>query len=210
MKMKLRNIVSISASLFFFSAIAVSAPNQETAKDSPFDYEINTPVVPTKAARAVERHIAALSKHFEGEDFDIGFTRNNEVLVVTIPAAKLFRPNETSLIPAAKKILSHFSRAIDHPDSYRLVVAVYADDTGDGEYSRRLTSDRADAIMKVFNDMARKAHISPNITYHYFGSKKDKFLVPNNSIANRAKNRRVEIYIVPLQKTIDAARGNNS
>ena len=130
--------------------------------------------------------------------------RNNEVIKATIPAEKLFAPNETKLHAGAEELLNDFRAFIDHPEMYRLIVAVYADDSGDEQYSFQLTEERAMAVKKAFTRMASAEVVSPNIDYYWFGN--TKFAYPNNSLANRAKNRRIEIYIVPEAKFIDASK----
>lgn len=181
---------------------------QSTVSTGPdWDTKLATPAVPAKASAAVARHIDNISKWFKGKGLTTKTVRNGEVLVVTLPASELFTPNSTELVDGATTHLNVFERAIEHPESYRILIAAHTDDTGDDTYSDRLTKERAEVVMATFESIARHKGVKPNIYYYWFGSKRPA--VENNSIANRAQNRRVEIYIVPEARTIDGARSGN-
>lgn len=169
----------------------------------PFDENINTPAISSKHSRAVVRHIESIRKKFAEKGLDTKTIRNGEVLVVTIQADQLFSPNETELTTGGRAKLNYFRQAINYPESYRIVVAVYADDTADSQYSENLTRERANAVKAEFQKIA-EGILVPNIDYYWF--KNTRFLFPNNSIANRAKNRRVEFYIVPEAHIIEASQ----
>ena len=83
------------------------------------------------------------------------------------------------------------------------MVAVYTDDTGDDKYADNITEARAEAIHDVLTNLMEHSGIEPNLYISSFGNERP--LVQNNSIENRAKNRRVEVYLVPEKRTIDAA-----
>ncbi len=65
--------------------------------------------------------------------------RNREVLVVTIPASKLFGPNQTELLESAGRFLEPFRRYLKEPDMYRVLVVMHTDNTGSEAYRENLT-----------------------------------------------------------------------
>lgn len=202
-----RSVVKYVAAMVVMAVFAVTGHvSAQTTDAAGMDWATNlaTPAVPPKASASVARHIETISKWFKNNGFDTRFVRNNEVLVVTIPASDLFGPNLTDMIAGAAEKLNVFERAIVHPESYRILVAAFADDTGDDTYSIEMTRKRATAVKDVLDKIGARKGVKPNIYSYWFG--REKPLVPNNSIANRAKNRRIEIYIIPEKRTVDNAR----
>lgn len=171
--------------------------------EMPFDENLKTPAISSKHSHGVVRHMESIRKKFVEKGLETKTMRNGEVLVVTISADQLFPPNETKLTPEGAVKLSYFRQAVIHPESYRLVVAVYADDTADTQYSENLTHQRANAVKAEFEKVAEGSMVL-NMNFYWFGN--SKYLLPNNSIANRAKNRRVEVYIVPEAHIIEASQ----
>lgn len=201
----IKYISSLSAAILV-SAIPVlaSSPSDIHGGDSGWEVNLATPAVPPKANASVARHMETIRKWFEARNLNAQVTRKNEVVKIIIPAEELFAPNVTTLKQGSDAILSHFAQAVSNPDSYKVLIAVFTDDTGDTEYSNKISSARAQAVNTALRQLANKAGVAPNIDYYYFGNKKP--IKANNSVDNRAQNRRVEIYLVPENKTIEAAR----
>ncbi len=204
--MKLTSYISICAAAVLSATLSVQAesPAKTQAGASEWEITLASPAVPTKANASVSRHMETIRKWFANKGLDAQVTRKNEVVKVTIPADKLFAPNSTVLKPEADAVLRNFSQGVSQPGSFKVLIAVYTDDTGDNEYSNSVSIVRAQAVDKALRTLAINSGVSPNIHYYSFGNRNP--VKPNNSIENRAKNRRVEIYLVPESKTIDAAR----
>lgn len=127
--------------------------------------------------------------------------RNKEVLLVTIPASKLFAPNSVELLPGAGDILAPFRRYLKDPDMYRVLLVMHTDNTGDDLYRTNITSYRADAVFDWFvNSGADTRYLFP------YAVGDDMPLHSNTSFTDRAANRRLEIYLVPGQKMIEQAK----
>lgn len=206
MEMNSRFLTVILAFFITFTAMKSLAQDNLTNSTSSLTLEENIakPAVSPKAASAVSRYMKSTGNKFAEKELDVSMKRNDQVVMVTLPADRLFAPNSMTLTPKGEALLNYFRQAVEHPELYRVVVAVYADDTGDEEYTTMLTSIRADAIRRVLNAMAPKGKSSPNIDYYWFGP--ERYIVPNNTIANRAKNRRVEFYIIPENQLIESSR----
>ena len=127
--------------------------------------------------------------------------RNKEVLLVTIPASKLFLPNDTVLRPEAAALLNPIKRYLKDPDMYRVLMVMHTDNTGSGAYRDKITEERSTAIFDWFEDQ------NVNTTYLFpYAYSDDMPLVENNTMNNRARNRRLEIYLTPGKKMLEQAK----
>lgn len=127
--------------------------------------------------------------------------RNKEVLVVTIPAELLFAPNSTELKPSASDYLLPIRKYLREPDMYRVLLAMHTDNTGSDRYRDQLTLDRVESVFNWFED----SNADTRYLFDYAMSD-DIPLLPNTSMENRAKNRRLEIYLVPGKKMLEQAK----
>ncbi len=127
--------------------------------------------------------------------------RNKEVLLVTIPASALFGPNATELLPNAGEFLAPFRRYLKDPDMYRVVMVMHTDNTGSEQYREELTNARADSVFEWFD----KSGVNTSYLFPYALSDTMP-LAENTSVADRAANRRLEIYLVPGTKMVEQAK----
>lgn len=127
--------------------------------------------------------------------------RNKEVLLVTIPAHLLFGPNMTELKPGAADYLAPIRRYLKDPDMYRVMLVMHTDNTGSEPYREQLTADRVNAVFDWFDNSGSDTRY---LFSYALGD--DMPLKPNDSMDNRDKNRRLEIYLVPGQKMVDQAK----
>lgn len=127
--------------------------------------------------------------------------RNKEVLLVTIPADRLFMPNETELRPDASSYLSPLKRYLKDPDMYRMLLVMHTDNTGSEAYRDELTLNRVDAVFDWFEQQ----DLDTRYLFSYaYGD--DMPLYGNNSINNRSLNRRLEVYLMPGEKMVEQAK----
>ena len=127
--------------------------------------------------------------------------RKKEVILITIPAELLFAPNDVELKPAASRLLSPVKRYMKDPDMFRVLLVMHTDNTGSEEYRENITAERVDAVTSWFEDNG--ADTSYVFSYA-FGD--DAPLVSNTSMENRAKNRRLEVYLMPGNKMLEEAK----
>lgn len=127
--------------------------------------------------------------------------RNKEVLLVTIPAEKLFDPNETTLREGADALLSPMRRYLKDPGMYRVLMVMHTDNTGSEVYRERITEERVNAVADWFERQG--ADTTGLFTYAFSD---DMPIVENNSMSNRERNRRLEIYLVPGEKMLQQAK----
>lgn len=127
--------------------------------------------------------------------------RNKEVLLITIPAHLLFAPNSTELSKNAGEYLSPIRRYLKDPDMYRVMLVMHTDNTGSEPYREKLTTNRVNSVFDWFDE-------SGSDTRYLFSYSlgDDMPLRPNDSMENRDKNRRLEIYLVPGTKMLEQAQ----
>lgn len=166
------------------------------------DENLEQPAISGKAVKPIAAHMdgirASLAKHFKS----VSTQRDGQVVVVEIPASALFAPNETMLLESGKPYLRPFVNMLKYPTMYKVVMAMHSDDTGDDQYANELTAVRA----KAAADFLRAESGQPGTNVVTYGMGKKSPAVANNSIAGRAANRRLKIYIVPQWQLIDQAK----
>lgn len=140
-------------------------------------------------------------KYNPNSECSIETMRNKEVIVITIPAHLLFGPNATELLPRAAEYLTPIKRYLRDGDMYRTLIVMHTDNTGSEKYRDELTANRVDAVFDWFDEQG------VDTTYLFpYALGDENPLVENNSMENRDKNRRLEIYLVPGEKMLEQAK----
>lgn len=193
--------VLVGAAALLWPAEAVSQADFDPLSAN-IEENIATPEVNPKHNEAVKTAMRHLVNTLKQAGYAVSTVRKGEVAMVSIPCAKLFKPNGTTLRDDAHKLLAPLAPYIRRSDNYKIVLAVHSDDTGDTQYAEQLTADRANAIDEYFYKLGSDAEtgIIP------YGLGADEPVAPNTGVTNRAKNRRVEIYFIPTQDFIKKAR----
>lgn len=127
--------------------------------------------------------------------------RNKEVLLITIPAELLFAPNETLLKDKAGEFLAPLKRYLKNPDTYRVLLVMHTDNTGSVAYRDELTEERVESVFEWFEEEG----CDTSFLFPYAMGDEMK-LKENDSQANRAANRRLEVYLMPGTKMIEQAK----
>lgn len=142
-----------------------------------------------------------LLKKYNPEVCGVEAYRNREVLLVTIPASRLFSPNDITLRQGAETFLAPLARYLKEPDMYRVMLVMHTDNTGSELYRDELTMDRVDAVFEWFE----RNGLDTTYLFSYALSD-DMPLYSNDSMDNRERNRRLEVYLVPGEKMLEQAR----
>lgn len=127
--------------------------------------------------------------------------RNKEVLLITIPASKLFLPNSTELRPDASNLLNPLKRYLKESDMYRMLIVMHTDNTGSEGYREKITEERSTAVFDWFD----RQNLDTEYLFSYAYAD-EMPLVENNSMSNRDKNRRLEIFLVPGETMAEQAK----
>lgn len=180
----------------------------EALDDLSFTEMINSVELDTKSADLIrkfqdkEGRLRLHNKEYNAKNSSTVETyRNKEVLLVTIPASKLFAPNEVEVRKDAYAMLAPLKRYLKDPDMYRVLLVMHTDNTGSEKYREHITEERSTALFDWFV----KEGCDTRYLFSYAFSD-DMPLVENNSMTNRERNRRLEVYLVPGKKMLDQAK----
>ena len=103
-----------------------------------------------------------------------------------------FGVNNAVILPDGQQILDEVADALaKNPQIHRVSIEGHTDNKGPKEKNQKLSQDRAESCR---NYLIKQGVSDDRLTATGFGP--DKPLVPNLTLANRAKNRRVEFKIV--------------
>lgn len=187
---KIKGILSVLSLLLAVSTsiAAVGSDEQALTKKE----NLRTPVVADRQKAVVADYMRREAQALIKMGYTVETERKGEVIVITIPAKELFAPNETTLLPGGKARLEPLLSYLKAEDRFKMLVAMHSDDTGSAVYKEKLTEERLDAVVSYMADLANY----PDQIVGY-ALADDEPLVPNNTIENRDRNRRLEIYIVP-------------
>ena len=137
---------------------------------------------------------------FKQSNYEVEVMRDGEVIVITIPASLLFEPNDTVITPLGETQLKPFVRMVKNPGFYKMLLVMHSDNTGSETYTLNLTRQRANAVFDWFDENGSVDYVVP-----YALGETDP-IVDNNSLENRKRNRRLEIYLVPEKTMIQQAK----
>lgn len=119
--------------------------------------------------------------------------RDGDNLRLDIPAQLTFDINRSDIRSNLYPVFNDIAKVLrDYPKTM-LVVAGHTDDTGTYQYNMNLSKARADSVKSYL-----VAQNVQDIRIETQGFGPNYPAVPNNSEANRAANRRVEIHIEPI------------
>lgn len=207
----LRNIrrVALAVSLSVMTCTVVSAQSslieQEEADlgDQEFENELRSPMVGPKLRSYVRTYMKSIAESLYHDGFDVETMREGEVVIAVIPTDGLFAPNEVKLMATAHPTLNRFRQFATPDDRFKIVVAVHSDDTGSEEYLYDLTEQRTVAILEYLESIGFNPD---NIIGFPKGNSSP--IAESISRANRAKNRRLEIFLVPSEELLIQARAS--
>ena len=157
-------------------------------------------VANTKQAERVRDYQYEVAVKLKKQNFDVELMRDNEVIVVTLPAGQLFAPNDTVLSQLGAVSLKPLLAYLKNPGFYKMLLVMHSDDTGSKRYTETLTRARVNAVFDWIDENASVDFVVP-----YALADTDP-LVDNNSMDNRKRNRRLEIYLVPDEVMLAQAK----
>ena len=135
--------------------------------------------------------------------YDVELMRDDEVIVITLPASRLFAANDTVLTDVGKKLLGPLTRYLKNPGFYKMLLVMHSDNTGSDKYTLNLTRQRVNAVYDWLDENASVDFVVP-----YALGDTDP-VTDNNSMDSRKRNRRLEIYLVPEEVMLNQAKKGN-
>lgn len=179
-----------------------SKPSSLDPLELSLDENLSYPAVPVKKHTAVVEQMNLLARSLSGRRVEkVETLREGEVVVATIGSDLLFAPNDTLLRAEAQQLLKPYANLLADAGRYKLVVVTHTDNTGSEYYTDLISEARLHAVVAA---LTKSPTSLGTVVPYALGASEP--LAPNNSMANRAANRRVEIYIVPDRQLIDTTK----
>jgi len=130
--------------------------------------------------------------------------RVDDAIVVTFEDGSgiYFDTNKYNINPASQETLNKLSGVFREYGDTNILVVGHTDSTGDGNYNMTLSKNRAYAVTNYLKN--NKGINSGRLNTNWFGETKP--IHSNDTKNGRAKNRRVNIVIVPNDTMINDAK----
>ena len=189
------------ASMVMIWPLRLDAKDDYDIYDLSLDENLVTPQIKnSKQADKIQDFQYDMAVAFKRSNYEVEVMREGEVIVVTLPASLLFEPNDTVLTTLGESQLKPFLRMIKNPGFYKLLLVMHSDNTGSSEYTLNLSRQRVNAIFDWFDENGSVDYVVP-----YALGETDP-VVDNNSVENRKRNRRLEIFLVPEKTMLQQAK----
>jgi outer membrane protein OmpA-like peptidoglycan-associated protein len=193
--------LTILALLLIAGLQTINAKDDYDIYDLSLDENLVLPEIKNeKQADKIQDYQLDMAVAFKKSNYDVEIMRDDEVIVITIPASQLFDANDTLLNQVGVERLKPFLRMIKNPGFYKMLLVMHSDNTGSEVYTLNLTRQRVNAIFDWFDENGSVDYVVP-----YALGDTDP-IVDNNSVENRKRNRRLEIYLVPEKTMIQQAK----
>jgi outer membrane protein OmpA-like peptidoglycan-associated protein len=203
---RVSHIVLLTAAVLFLTwpQTLHARDHEEDIYELLLDENIELPEIKNdKMADKIQDFQYDMAVAFKKSNYEVETTRDGEVIVITIPASQLFDANDTVLNKLGEEVLKPFLRMVKNPGFYKLLLVMHSDNTGSTEYTLNLTRQRVNAIFDWFEENGSVDYVVP-----YALGETDP-VVDNNSVENRKRNRRLEIYLVPEKTMLQQAKKGN-
>jgi len=153
----------------------------------------------------MDQQIKTLREQTSGSGVDVSETDGGKAILVNLPDGVTFDVGSATLQPAFRATLDKVAQSlIDYPQSL-IDVYGHTDSTGSAEFNQRLSEQRANTVM---NYLISRGVPAARLRSQGFGETMP--VASNDTTDGRARNRRVEIKIVPVtQEDVAAARTGN-
>lgn len=155
----------------------------------------------------MDQQIKELRTSTEGSGVDVTEVDGGEAILVNLPDGVTFDVGSYTIKPAFRATLDNVAASlVQYPNS---LVDVYGhtDSTGSDSFNQRLSEQRAQAVA---NYLSAQGVSSARVRWQGFGETAP--IADNATAEGRARNRRVEIKIIPFDEddvaAAQAAQGN--
>lgn len=123
---------------------------------------------------------------------DLSVEERNGKIYVSMSQNLLFKPGSDKVEPKGVEALGKLAKALNDNPNIEIIVEGHTDNTGGVDYNWNLSTDRATSVVKILS-------VSGVLPHRMTASGRGMHhpIVPNDSEANKAKNRRTEIILSP-------------
>ena len=123
----------------------------------------------------------------------VSVTRKGDRIILNMASDVTFDTDSDRVKPQFYQVLAAVGEVLTHYNRTTIEVAGHTDSTGSAEHNQKLSQRRANAVADILLD---NGVIPQRMYVEGFG--KTHPIATNASAAGRAKNRRVEIQIIPF------------
>ena len=202
------HIILVTVALVLLSGQqTLSARDDYDIYDLSLDENLMLPEIKNdKQADRVQDFQYEMAVAFKKSNYDVEVMRDDEVIVITIPASQLFDANDTVLNQVGQERLKPFLRMLKNPGFYKMLLVMHSDNTGSEFYTLNLTRQRVNAIFDWFDENGSVDYVVPYALGDTDPVVENNKVLDNNSVENRKRNRRLEIYLVPEKTMLQQAK----
>jgi len=142
------------------------------------------------AGYLIGRHMDKQAEELRQAIPDATVERVGEGINLTFNSGLLFKINSAELSEDAKQELKKVGGILSKYDDTQILLEGHTDDTGSDQLNMKLSEQRAEAVSSFLRSQNLP---SSRLKTKWYGESQPKY--PNDSEANRVKNRRVELAI---------------
>lgn len=139
----------------------------------------------------MDRQEALLRQQLEGTGVSIA--RDGDTINLIMPGNITFDTDQYAIKANFYEVLRSVAVVLAEYNKTNIAVNGYTDSTGSFEYNQTLSENRAKAVASY---LANQGVVASRLVSKGFGPRNP--IASNNDAAGRAKNRRVELKLVPL------------
>ncbi|KXF83166.1 OmpA family protein [Enterovibrio coralii] len=140
----------------------------------------------------MDQQEAAFRDELAGSGIDV--VREGDNIRLIMPSNITFATNQSSISPSFDTTLNAVARVMTKYDKTQLSIEGFTDSSGDASYNMTLSDKRAESVKNYLQMQGINAQ-----RLYATGFGETQPIASNATAAGRAKNRRVEIQIVPNQ-----------
>lgn len=138
-----------------------------------------------------DRQEAELRKRLAGSGVDV--IRQGDNIILNMPSGITFDVDSAAIKPQFQPVLDDVAATLSQYHQTRIEVAGHTDSTGSEQYNQQLSERRAQSVA---NYLAGRGVAYSRMTVLGYGETRP--VTTNETAEGRARNRRVEITIVPV------------
>jgi len=194
-------LVWIMVGVLCFPNAAQAKKHLQDIYELSLDDNLQTPEIKNnKHADKVQDYQYEMAVAFKKQNYDVEVMRDDEVIIISIPASQLFAANDTTLTTLGVARLKPLLSMLKNPGFYKMLLVMHSDNTGSVAYTLNLTRARVEAVYDWFSQNGSVEYVVP-----YALGETDP-IADNNSVENRKHNRRLEVYLVPAEVMLQQAK----
>jgi outer membrane protein OmpA-like peptidoglycan-associated protein len=142
------------------------------------------------AGNYMDRQETKLREQLQGTGVSV--TRQGDNLILNMPGDITFASNQSDIKPGFYDVLNSVVLVLKEFEKTSIHVTGYTDSTGSLEYNITLSEKRAQSVTSYLQ--AQQIHPARLVTH---GKGPQNPVASNDTVAGRARNRRVELMLVP-------------